>query len=181
MADPNIQKNAPEGLKKAPEAVKAESPSAEARKGLGESREKAAQVIAEGMQEGETGVESSERVSEVTAEGAEKKGASMGAGNQQSDAGSISTSTFVFDEDNLPPAPKMIQMIEKVLRSEIGDLMKEAKKHKGGWFRQPDYTKYNETMIEIRKKNVLLSRLLHMASEALKKIFLQMFGPKESA
>ena len=83
------------------------------------------------------------------------------------------SAAFTFDEQNLPPAPEMITKIEKILRAEIRSLEKQAKRYQGGLFRKPNYPKYSETMIEIRKKNVLLKRLFSLAAEALKKMFIQ--------
>lgn len=118
-----------------------------------------------------------ESVSEVASERREGTGSGMPASGKGDDQGAAS---FTFDETNLPPAPEMIQKIERQLRSEIRHLQKQARYHQGSLFRKPDFPRYSETMIEIRKKNVLLKRLFSFAAEALKKLFLQMFGAKKA-
>lgn len=154
-------------------------------KELSDSRE----VISSTLESGEGGEqvsefsEGSERVSETASEGKEQKGDGVKT-SQKSDDGQQGDddddATFTFDEGNLPPVPDMIKKIEKQLRTDIRKLEKEARKYSGGLFRKPNYTKYSETMIEIRKKTVLLKRLVGMASDALKKLFLQMFQKKSS-
>ncbi len=142
---------------------------------FGGSRQEIAGTIAEGM-------ESSERVSESAAEGTESKGDGSGKKQQQKDENKKGSSkfTFTFDEKNLPPAPVMIRKIEDALRKEVHKLEKQAKYYQGGIFRKGDYPKYSETMCEIRKRNVLLRRIVTLAFDALKKLFLQMFGRAES-
>ena len=156
--------------------------------GLSDSRMGVAGVLAEGGEDGES-AESEGNVSEVAAESSERKGDGIAKGSKKKkDNGDDSKSgsstgdedDFVFDEHNLPEAPLMIKKIEKVLRKEIHELQKEAKKHSGGIFRKANYTKYSEAMSEIRKKNILLSRLLGMAKTALKNLFVQMFKPKKA-
>lgn len=154
-------------------------PSQEAPKDLSSSRESIAGALADGQEGGEV-IESGE-VRETAAEGREVKGDGQPTGKKKDDgkagkAGGASTATFTFDDKNLPAAPVMIKKIEERLRSEIRLLSKDAKKYQGGFFHPANPMKLSETMIEIRKKSVLLRRLMTMASEALKKLFLQMFG-----
>jgi hypothetical protein len=128
------------------------------------------------------GMESSEKVSEMAAEGREKKGDGIKKGGKKDDDkkdDGKKDDQFVFDETNLPPAPAMIKKIEKQLRKDIGKLEKQARKYHGGLFRKANYSKYSETMIEIRKKTILLKRLLSLAADQLKRMFLQMFGKKQ--
>ncbi|GEM_PF-3655606 len=144
---------------------------------FGESRQEIAGTLAEGM-------DGSERISESAAEGREAKGDGAGKKQHQKDddkKGSSQKFTFTFDEKNLPPAPVMIRKIEEALRGEVHKLEKRAKSYQGGIFKRGDYPKYSETMCEIRKKNVLLRRIVTLAFDALKKLFLQMFGRAENS
>lgn len=127
------------------------------------------------------GLESKEKVTESAAEDKKTQGDGAQQTKQTGDdsAGAGAAMSFTFDEQNLPPVDDMIRKIEQELRLEIRNLEKQARKYQGGWFTQPDYPNYHQTMIEIRKKNVLLKTLVHLAAEALKKLFLQMFGTKK--
>lgn len=139
---------------------------------LGSSRGEIAGTLIEGM-------EGSERASEQVSEGREVKGDSTQKKKTQKGDDKrtrASQGTFTFDEKNLPPADEMITRIERELRTEIKNLEKRARYYQGGMFRKADFPKYSETMIEIRKKHVLLRRIFHMAAEALKKLFIHMFG-----
>lgn len=170
-----------EKLAEAPKA----SPKAptEAPEGLSEKRGEIAGAISEGVEEAEEEVTGAEKVTEVSTERpgearpvAKKKKKKP----KKKDEGKAAAAAFTFDEKNLPPAPKMIQMIEKQLRSEISYLYKEARRHKAGVFRSGDLHKYNNAVSEIRKKNVLLKRLFTMAADALKKLFTQLFKPSKA-
>ncbi len=186
MADtPNTLENKEE-VKAAPKQSQAvESPSSP--QGLDSSRQNIAGAL-EGAAEGGDSVdsmESSEKVSEMAAEGRERKGDGFKKGSKKDDGkkddgDGKKDDQFVFDETNLPPAPAMIKKIEKQLRTDISMLEKEARKYQGGLFRKANYSKYSETMIEIRKKTILLKRLVSMAADQLKKMFLHMFGKKEA-
>ena len=142
------------------------------------------QEIAGALTEGGEFVESAE-VREVTAEAGEVKGDGAAKAQQKKDDGKAATAgaattAFTFDEKNLPPVPEMIKKIENMLRAEIRSLERDARRFQGGLFRKPNMPKYSETLIEIRKKNVLLKRLVSMAGDMLKKLFLQMFGKKNT-
>ncbi|MGE3278766.1 MAG: hypothetical protein AB7J40_03135 [Candidatus Altimarinota bacterium] len=158
-------------------------PSVETPKEVSSSRVEIAGTLIEGQDTGEF-VESGE-IREVAGESREVKGDGVAAGKKKDDGqaaaqtGAAATTTFTFDEHNLPPAPVMIKKIEETLRSEIRKLEKDARRYQGGIFRQPNPEKFSATMIEIRRKNVLLKRLVTMASEVLKRMFLQMFGSKK--
>jgi hypothetical protein len=147
---------------------------------LGGSREKISGALAEGQSTDVAENMESGEVKEVASEGGEIKGDSAkGSGGKGASAGQGNGAmTFTFDVSNLPPAPEMIRKIEEYLRAEIRQLEKQAQSYKGGWFRTPDYYKHNETVIKIREKTVILKRLLYMAVDAIKKIFLQMFGAR---
>lgn len=165
--------------KEAPSSAPAGSPrpSSETPKDVSDSRAEIAGTLGEGQSAEiiETG-----EVREVMGEARETKGDSAGGKKKDGGAAAQTASTaFIFDEKNLPPVPEMIQKIEQTLRSEIRKLEKDARRYQGGLFRQPNPAKLNATMIEIRKKNVLLKRLVNMASEALKRMFLQMFGTRK--
>lgn len=127
-----------------------------------------------------------ERVSERATEGKEVKGDGAGATQQKKDDGSAgqgagaTTTAFTFDEKNLPAVPEMIKRIENQLRSDIRKLERDARRYQGGLLRKPDLNKYSETIIEIRKKNVLLKRLLSMAGDIIKKMFVHMFGNRKA-
>lgn len=164
-------------------AAPAQRPSVETPKEVSSSRVEIAGTLIEGQEEGGELIEAGE-VREVTGESREVKGDGMAAGKKKGDGqaaqtAAATTTTFTFDEQNLPPAPEMIKKIEVTLRAEIRKLERDARKYQGGLFRQPNPEKLNATMIEIRRKNVLLKRLVSMASEALKRMFLQMFGTKK--
>ncbi len=153
---------------------------------LSDSRMGVAGVLAEGA-EGSESSESEGHVGEVARESSEQQGDGFKKSSGKKGSGDDSKSgskkgdddDFVFDEQNLPEAPLMIKKIEKVLRKEITQLQKDAKVHGGNIFRKANYHKYSETMSELRKKNILLSRLLGMAKSALKSLFIQMFKPKK--
>lgn len=157
---------------------------AQSPEGLDSSRQNIAGALETGEGGGELtaeGMESSERVSEAAGEGREKKGDGVKTGkggSQQGDDDQQGDDQFVFDDTNLPPAPAMIRKIEKQLRRDISTLEKQARQYQGGLFRKPNYTKYSETMIEIRNKTILLRKLVSLAADQLKKLFLQMFGKK---
>lgn len=144
-------------------------------------REGAFGVILEGQEGQEDGeVMGTGEVKEMS----EKKRDDMSGGTKDDGAagtqqGDDDGAAFVFDEHNLPPAPKMIKQIEKALRKDIHKLEKEARKYQGGLFRKPDYPKYSETMIQLRHRTVLLKKLLSLAADAVKKLFIQMFKPKK--
>ncbi len=146
-----------------------------------QGRSAIAETLADAESSGEV-VEIGETVSEVKESGKEQKGDGMKSGKAQQDDGQQAGSSagFVFDENQLPPAPKMIKKIEEQLRSQITQLEKQASLYKGNplLFRKPDLNKYSETMIQIREKNTLLQRLASMAYDAVKKMFVQMFKPK---
>lgn len=183
MADQTQQIEDKEKAEKAPEAAKAPE-QAEAPKGLDTSRKDIAGALETGEEGAEAGgemVETGERVSEVAAEGRERKGAAM-AGKKKKDEGKKAKAaavTFTFDESNLPPAPVMIKRIENQLRKDIHQLEKRARRFQGGLFRKADYPQYSETMGEIRRKTVILRRLVTMATDLIKKMFIQMFAPKK--
>jgi len=170
--------------KEAPAASPSSSPrqGAETPKEVSSSRVEIAGTLIEGQEEGAV-IESGE-VREMMGEGRETKGGGLVTGKKKDDgqtgqtAGTPSTA-FTFDEKNLPPAPVMIRKIEDSLRSEIRKLERDVRKYQGGLLRKPNPEKLSAAMIEMRKKNVLLRRIVTMASEALKKLFLQMFGSKK--
>ena len=141
------------------------------------------EAVAGALSEGGEFVESAE-VREKTAEGGEVKGDSAGQKKKDDSAAGTTaaggTTGFTFDEQNLPAVPEMIKKIEDMLRAEIRTLERDARIFQGGIFRKPDLPRYSETIIEIRKKNVLLKRLMSMAGDALKKLFLKMFAAKKS-
>lgn len=147
--------------------------------GMSGSREKISGTLAEG-QKGQVaeGIESGE-IRETMAEGGEIKDDGTKTSNRgRGDGGSAANGStpFTFDEKNLPEVPEMIRKIEEFLRAEIRQLEKRARYYKGGFFRKPDYHKHSEAVVKIREKTVLLKRLIHMAIDAVKKLFLQMFG-----
>lgn len=145
-----------------------------------QGREAIAEALSETESAGEM-VEIGETVSEVKESGREQKGDGVktSGGTQQDDGQQDDDGTgFVFDENHLPPAPKMIKKIEEQLRAQINELESQARKYRGGPFRKADLNKYSETMIQIRQKNTLLQRLASMAYDAVKNMFIQMFKPK---
>ena len=178
MADSkDTKKENREALESAAPAPKATE---QAPRAVSTSRREIAGTIAEGAEGTEAAGEvivGGEKVSEVSGAGKEQKGGAMQPAGVQAGDQSI-TATFTFDEKNLPPAPEMIRRIEKHLRAEISHLEKKAREYKGGLFRNPDYNKYGDAVIQIRQKRVLLGRLLTMAADALKKLFIQIFKPK---
>lgn len=176
MADQSQQIEKKEKAEAAPKAPQAPQ-QVEAPKGLDTSRQDIAGALETEAEEGGELVETGERVSEIAAEGKEQKGVGMG-GKKKKDDSKAAAITFTFDESNLPPAPEMIQRIERQLRAEIHLLEKKARIFQGSLFRKPDYSKYSETMIEMRKKTVLLRRLITMAADSIKKLFIRMFSPK---
>jgi hypothetical protein len=143
-------------------------------------------ALGEGSGEGqEAGIDAGrERVSEVREGAREQKGDAAGkkTGDGKKSSGDDAGAGFVFDDQHLPPAPTIIKRIEDDLRRQIRQLEKKATQYKGGWFglRSPDYHKYNETMSEIRERHVLLKRIVSMAYDALKKLYIQMFRPKDT-
>jgi len=186
MADQSGQIESKEKEAVAPK--KPEAPrSSESPQGLDTSRKDIAGTLETGTEGEESGgelMDTGEKVSEGVAEGREQKGDSAGGkqkgdDDQKKDDGTAAT-TFTFDEGNLPPAPEMIKRIESQLRKDIHQLEKKARRYQGGLFRKPDYPKYSETMVEMRKKTVLLRRLVSLAGDALKKMFVQMFSAKKS-
>lgn len=170
-----------EAAPSSPEQVKS-AESTEAKEGMGASRSEIAGTLAEGVEGGEM-MDTGEKVSESAEGGRERKAQGVKKGDASTAAttkGDDDDDEFVFDEKNLPPAPKMIKMIEKKLRAEIADLEKQAKKYRGGWiFGEPDLPRLSETVGQIRDRNVLLKRIVTMAAEKLKKIFVKMFAPKK--
>lgn len=177
MADTTV-KTVRESVALEPETKEDRARESEKTPELGGAREQISGTLAEGQKsEMMEGMESGE-VREMASEGRETKGDSAmktrgkgaGAGTK---AGGFA---FTFDEKNLPPVPDMIRKIEEYLRAEIHHLEKQARYYKGGIFRKPDYHKHNEAVIKIREKTVLLKRLLYMAVDAIKKLFLHMFG-----
>jgi hypothetical protein len=167
----------------------ASSPSSSPKQDIGtpkevsSSRVEIAGALIEGQDAGEV-IESGE-VREMMSEAREAKGDGMAVAKKKDDGqaaqtgGAATTTAFTFDEKNLPPAPEMIRKIEESLRAEIQELERDLKKYQGGFLRKPNPEKLSAAMIEMRKKNVLLRRIVTMASEALKKLFLQMFGTKK--
>jgi|CXWL01.1.fsa_nt_gi hypothetical protein len=141
-----------------------------------------------GTLEGEKGGEMMtevERVSEQARESKEIKGDSAGGQQPKKDDGTTgqtaaATTAFTFDEKNLPAVPEMIKRIEDQLRAEIRKLERDARRYQGGILRKPDLPKYSATIIEIRKKNVLMKRLFSMAGDMIKKMFLHMFGKQKA-
>lgn len=176
-----------ENKEAAPEAVKpSKNPDLASPQGVDSSRMDIAGTLEAGAEEGGESSElmdTGEKVSEVSAEGREKKGDGIKKGGKQQikkdDGKKGDDGQIIFDETNLPPAPLMIKKIEKQLRKDISRLEKQARKYQGGFFRKSNYSKYSETMIEIREKTIQLRRLLLMAADQLKKMFLQMFGKKK--
>lgn len=181
MVDRKEQLERKEDLPSAPSSSPQTGPKSP--EGLSDSRANIAGALEGGeSQEGAELMDSGEKISETAGEGRERKGdgtPKKGQSQQQGDDDDQSGVAFTFDESNLPPVPKMIKQIESQLRKDIYQLEKEAKQYKGGLFRKPNYTKYSQTMIEIRKKTVSLRRVLTMAADSVKKMFLQMFGKKE--
>lgn len=182
IAKDRERESKPESAPKAAEKKDTRAP-----EGLRESRGEIAGAIAEGAEgiESAEGVTGAEKVSErVTEAPSEKKPAGAKPAKKKDDdkgdQGDAAGIVFTFDEKNLPPAPKMIRQIEKVLRQEIRGLEREAKRHRAGIFRKGDLNRYSDAVSEIRKKNVLLKRLLIMAVDALKKLYIQIFAPKKT-
>lgn len=188
MADPLNQIERKEQAPVTPST--APKSSAETPQGLSSARQDIAGALVEsGAEGGGEFVESGEKVRETAAEGREVKGDAAAKAQQtkkddgQAAAGTGSAATFVYDDHNLPAVPEMIRKIEQELRGEIRKLERDALRYKGGilGLRKPDFPRYSETIIELRDKNVLLKRLAGFAADALKKLFLQMFGAKKSA
>lgn len=183
MADPLNQIERKEQAPVAPSS--APKSAVEAPQGLSSARQDIAGALGEA---GGEFVESGEKIRETAAEGREVKGDAAAKGQQtkkddgQAATGGTATATFLYDDQNLPAVPDMIRKIEQELRSEIRNLERDAQRYRGGFLglRKPDFPRYSETMIELRDKNVLLKRIAGMAAEALKKLFLQMFGPKKT-
>lgn len=183
MADPLNQIERKEQAPVAPSSVP--KPTGETPQSVSSARQDIAGALVESGAEGAGGfVESGEKVRETAAEGREVKG-DAAAKTQQTkkddgQAAAGTSATFIYDDQNLPMVPDMIRKIEAELRGEIRKLERDANRFKGSILRKPDLPKYSETIIELREKNVLLKRIAGMAAEALKKLFLQMFGPKKS-
>jgi hypothetical protein len=167
--------------KEAPSSAPAEAPrpSAEAPKGVSSSRQEIAGALIEG-QEGTEIIETGE-VREMMGEAREAQGDGAPKGKKKDDGAAQTTATtgFTFDEKNLPPVPEMIKKIEKTLRADIQKLERDVRRYEGGIFRSANPEKLSATVIELRNKEVTLRRLMSMASEALKRMFLQMFGNKK--
>ena len=150
-----------------------------------ELREQPAPVLDKGGREAiAEALTGAEKVSERASESPSEQGGAGGQkgddqGQQTGSQGDGEDTDLLFDEKHLPPAPQMIRRIEKQLRTQISQLEKEARKFKGGVFGRMDLHKYSETMIQIREKNVLLQRLLSMAYESLKSLYIHFFKPKD--
>jgi len=178
----------PELKEKPSEAPKAPQKPSETPQALGQQRGEVARTLAEGGEaagEAGEGVTETGEVRETISEGpSETKGAGMGQKKKDDDQGDAAKAAqasgqFIFDASNLPPAPKMIKMIEDQLRTDIKDLSKIAKGFKPSFWKDGDMPKYSDTVREIRQKNVLLKRLFTLAYDVLKKMFIQMFGSKK--
>lgn len=185
MADPL---NQIERKEQAPSVVPSTPKSGvETPQSVSSARQEIAGALVESGAEGGEFVESGEKVRETAAEGREVKGdAAAKAQQTKKDDGQAATgtsATFLYDDHNLPAVPEMIRKIEQELRGEIRNLERDAQRYRGGFLglRKPDFPRYSETMIELRDKNVLLKRLAGFAADALRKLFLQMFGAKKSA
>lgn len=179
MAEPQ-PKTVREAVRLEPEAREDRARESEKTPELGGAREQISGALAEGQKtEMIEGMESG-KVREMASEGGEIKGdrAMKTRGKSTGSGTKAGAFAFTFDEKNLPEVPEMIRKIEEYLRAEIRQLEKQARYYKGGIFRKPDYHKHNEVVIKIREKTVLLKRLLYMAMDAIKKLFLQMFGAR---
>lgn len=183
MADPLQKVEKKEQVPGTPPQI-GKAPGHEAPKGLAERRGEIAGKLAEGAEGGEIaeGAPTAE-VREVAGEGREVKGEGAAPAKKKDEGAAPpggAAPIVIFEEAKLPPVPEMIAQIEKALRGEIRTLMKEVSRHRGGWFRKPNYPKYSAAIIQVRSKNVLLKRLFDMAADAIKKLFLQLFGEKKT-
>jgi hypothetical protein len=184
MADQTTNHAENKEVSESPAAKQAEAPKAPSQVDAADRGKIAEALATEGVEEEGDGIESGE-IRETVSEGGEVKGEGKPATKkddkkQKKDDGKAGSASFTFDEKNLPPAPDMIRKIELTLRSEIKELEKERKKYQGNLFRKPDYPKLSETVSKIRRKEVLLKRLVGMAYDAVKKLFIQMFSPKKA-
>ncbi|MDF2378795.1 MAG: hypothetical protein P1V18_01040 [Candidatus Gracilibacteria bacterium] len=148
-----------------------------------QGREAIAETLADGSESASEGVDIAETVSESKEAGKEQKsdgrGKKSSTQNAQDDRQSGSSGGFVFDENKLPKAPQMIKKIEEELRGQIKVLQRDAKKYSGGFFSgKADLNKYSEATIQLREKNIMLKKIVSMAYDAVKKIYIQMFKPK---
>ena len=169
------------------ESKEGASKSAEASKGVADNRMRegamkvlgqlgvAPQTVSDGP------VDGGETVNEQASEQAGEQWSGQGSQAQQGQTGTAQqqggTTQFIFDEKNLPPVDEVIKRIEAKLRMDIKKLEMKAKKYKGGVFSKPDYQNLSKVIREIREKRILIQRLIGMAADALKKLYVTLFKP----
>lgn len=120
----------------------------------------------------------SERIGEDAS--SDMSGAGAGAGGTQGDGDDSAQSARAQAIANLPDSPQMRKELSHYIQKEIKSLRKQVRKKAFRASKKGSAHQLNELYSKIRRLNSLLSELMEVSVDVLKRIFIRVFIDKQS-